>query len=285
VKPSPPRYDFVVKDLFKQDGPTLLSELTGGIRVTKFLDPQFGVIERHADLVLQLEDRSILHIEFQSVNDRRMAYRMAVYAPLIAGMYLCRVRQVVLYFGERRMRMADRVELGDYPASYRLLDVRQLDTGKLLQSGSPADYVLAMLSREGPEKLGAILEMANQLQGAARDRVLAQMGALSGLRRLSKRFKMECNAMGIAIDIKKNEFLNDIWTSGVEKGRAEGREEGRAEGRAGMLRLVGELLETKFGPLPKWARERLAKSTPARLDRFAKKILTAETLEGVLGRR
>ncbi len=87
--------------------------------------------------------------------------------------------------------------------------------------------------------------------------------------------------MGIAIDIEKNEFLKDIWTSGVKKGRAEGRAEGKEEG---MARVVREQLETKFGRLPKWARERLARATPARLARWAKKILTAETLEGVLGR-
>ena len=51
-----------------------------------------------------------------------------------------------------------------------------------------------------------------------------------------------------------------------------------------MTSLLYELLQTKFGPLPKWVEDRLSKANPSQLERWAKKILTA-SLEGVLGRR
>ena len=67
---------------------------------------------------------------------------------------------------------------------------------------------------------------------------------------------------------------------------AEGKAEGKAEGMAeGMASLLHEQLETKFGPLPKWVEDRVSKATPSHLERWAKKILTAASLEGVLGRR
>ncbi len=77
MKPSPPRYDFVVKDLFKKDGPTLLYELTGGSRVTEVLDPQFGVIERHADLVLgwKTSPSCILSFRASTTGEWRTAWQ------------------------------------------------------------------------------------------------------------------------------------------------------------------------------------------------------------------
>jgi len=37
-------------------------------------------------------------------------------------------------------------------------------------------------------------------------------------------------------------------------------------------------LTTKFGSVPKWAEERLEKATSGQIERWSKKILTAETL-------
>jgi hypothetical protein len=85
--------------------------------------------------------------------------------------------------------------------------------------------------------------------------------------------------MGSAlIDVNKNEILRDF----VEEAKAEGHAEGLAEGRAEVLR---EQLRTKFGRLPKWAEERISRGSAAQVQRWARKILTAETSEGVLGKK
>jgi len=73
--------------------------------------------------------------------------------------------------------------------------------------------------------------------------------------------------MGITTDIfYKNEFVQDAMR----------------DARAGMLR---GLLETKFGKLPKWVDERLENATSVQIERWSKKMLTAETLEGALGKK
>jgi hypothetical protein len=54
------------------------------------------------------------------------------------------------------------------------------------------------------------------------------------------------------------------------------------QAEAGMLR---RLLGTKFGNVPKWADERLEAATSAQIERWSKKILTADTLEGVIGKK
>ncbi len=86
-------YDHVLPDLFQMDRPSLLDQLTGGVRVRAFLNVEFPrMMERRADLVVLLEDGSILHIEFQSRNDKEIAYRSGIYGLLIWHRYRCPIR-------------------------------------------------------------------------------------------------------------------------------------------------------------------------------------------------
>ena len=72
--------------------------------------------------------------------------------------------------------------------------------------------------------------------------------------------------MSVLTDLTNNEFVQAVVR----------------ESLANMLR--GKL-ETKFGSLPKWVVERLEAATSVQVERWSKKILTADTLEGVLGKK
>jgi hypothetical protein len=50
-------------------------------------------------------------------------------------------------------------------------------------------------------------------------------------------------------------------------------------------RVLRDLFTAKFRTLPKWADEKLESATPAQVQRWLRKILTAETLEAVLGKK
>ena len=90
-------FDGTLKDVFQQDRPTLLNRLTGGVAVKEFLNVELPKVQqRRVDLVLSLEDGKILHIEFQSENDRFMPYRMVEYWSLIKRTFKRPLRQVVL---------------------------------------------------------------------------------------------------------------------------------------------------------------------------------------------
>ena len=79
-----------------------------------------------------------------------------------------------------------------------------------------------MLASGGPERVFEIAKRAGRLKGGERQRVLSQLGLLSGLRRLTGRLRMD---------------------------------------------------------------ERLEQATSPQLERWSKKMRTAETLEGALGKR
>jgi hypothetical protein len=55
--------------------------------------------------------------------------------------------------------------------------------------------------------------------------------------------------------------------------------------RGARTEVLRDLLKAKFHSLPKWADEKLESATPAQIQRWLRKILTAETLEGVLGNK
>ena len=166
-------YDSVIKDLFQRDrSSVLLDLLTGGVPVRQILNVELAKhLERRADAVFLLEDESIFHLEFQTRNDQEMPYREGIYCLLLGKKYRRRIRQAVIYLGEAKMRMQDKLDLGQTKVAYTLIDIRDIDAATLMASG-------------GPEQLAEILKRAASLKDSERDKVIAEMAQLSGLRRL-----------------------------------------------------------------------------------------------------
>jgi hypothetical protein len=162
--------------------------------------------------------------------------------------------------------MEDHVDLGETRAAYKLLDIREMDSRTLMASGRPGDLALAMLADGGPEQVAQIARRAARFEGAERQRILSQLVVLSGLRRLSGQLTMELNAMGITTDPFYRHPL-------VKKAMRDDR-----------AKMIRAMLETKFGKLPKWVDERLAKAKSDEIESWEKKLLKAGTLEGVLGK-
>ena len=79
----------------------------------------------------------------------------------------------------------------------------------------------------------------------------------------------------------------EIVTAGeqlIERGRKEGLKEGRKEGlHEGQQKTLLKLLQARFGALPDSALARVSAAGSAELDLWAERILTAPTLEDLLG--
>ncbi|QSR36653.1 hypothetical protein CFI10_17020 [Marinobacterium iners] len=60
-----------------------------------------------------------------------------------------------------------------------------------------------------------------------------------------------------------------------------GRMEGRMEGESRLLR---KMIEIKFGAIPEWAESVLESADSQQIDLWAESILTAESLEALLGK-
>ncbi len=278
------RYDAVLKDLFQRDHPLLLDRFTHGVAIRETLNIEFHAVEeRRPDLIFLMATGNILHLEFQSSNDPAMVYRMGRYCAMIAERYRRRaIQQIVLYTGQERMRMPAEADLGLTKLAYELHDIREFDSNEFLRSGRRGDIALALLASGGERNLHRILLRAARLAPHDRSRLLTQLGVLIGLRKLNDEIKMEVAKMGTAIYIKDHFILREVAKEWLREGEAKGRSEGRTEG---MSDLLTQQLRAKFGPVPRWAQDRLRRATPVQMGRWATKLITAETLEGVIGRR
>ena len=267
-------YDAVLKDVFFRDRPTLLNHLTGGVAVKESLNVEFPtVLQRRCDLLFLLETGILFLLDFQSNNDPKMPGRVGIYGLLAHDKYLLPVEAWVLYTGAAKLTMKDTLDIGIVNVKFRILDIREIDAESLIKSGRPGDLVLAMLAGGGVAKLRRILKEVGQLQAAERDRALAQMALLAGLRKVAGKFKMEVKNMGLAIDIDKNEILREI------------RDNGRAEGRAeGQVLMFSHLLRTKFGAVPEQVEVRVKAATSAEIERWTERVLVADSLQAVFGK-
>jgi predicted transposase/invertase (TIGR01784 family) len=72
-------------------------------------------------------------------------------------------------------------------------------------------------------------------------------------------------------------LLKDAREEGLQEGRMEGRQEGAAL-------LLRKLITLKFGPLPEWAEQALSHASEAQLDDWSLRILSAESLDRLLGK-
>jgi hypothetical protein len=186
---------------------------------------------------------------------------------LLAQKYRRRVRQAVIYLGRAKMNMENFLDLGQTKVAYSLIDIRELNALTLMASGNSGDLALAMLASGGPEQVVEIWKRAARLKGSERQRALSRIGLLSGLRRLDGGLIMDLKDMATTTDpFFKNAFVKYILR----------------EDRARMLRRQ---LKAKLRSFPKWANERLDAATSDQIERWSTKILRAETLEGVLGKK
>ena len=279
------RFDFdgALKELFERDRPLLLEKLTGGIAVKAFLNVELPKVqERRVDLLLLLVDGTLLHIEFQSKNHRWMAHRVAMYHLLLVQKHKVRVRHVVVYVGQPRMNMPVKLDTGPLQFAYDSMDIRELSVDELLNTGRPSDCALAVLAGDGPDRLRDIVRSIAALpDNSERDRVIAQLMVLSGLRALDRQVEQEWSFMSV-IDVTKNSTIMRWRREDEAKGREEGREEGT---HIGVQKTLRSQLKAKFSRVPVWAQERLTSATSAQLEVWCQKILVADTIEGVIGKR
>jgi hypothetical protein len=91
-------------------------------------------------------------------------------------------------------------------------------------------------------------------------------------------------------DVKKTEegqqmryvssFERILMDQGFKKGLEQGIERGITRGEA---KLIERLLQQRFGDLPAWARQRLSLASGSELTAWADVVLTADSLESILG--
>jgi hypothetical protein len=200
------KYDYTLKDLFK-DIPSALLQLLTGFKDGKFLDIQFPDIKyRQPDLLLELPDGTIFHLEFQSSYDQSMLLRMLEYHFLIFQQHGKEAKQLLLYVGEEPAEFENKINLTRLQYSYGVQDIKDIDCMSLLESDKPEDIVLAILCKtdEPQRTIRRILEKLASLPEKTRKDYILKLLNLSRLRKLDFLIQEEVKKMPITIDIQES---------------------------------------------------------------------------------
>ena len=142
------KFDKTLRDIIQNIPQKFVSILTGK-KGSKILDNTFpSTKERVADLVLQLEDGTIFHLELQTQNDKNMPFRMLEYYLLLKQRYPDKpINQMVLYVGDGKPNMPNYLETDSLKFIYELKDIKNIECKELLESDSLEDKILVVLCK------------------------------------------------------------------------------------------------------------------------------------------
>ncbi len=313
--------DIVLKDIF-EEVPYRFSKLISPAPIKELLPTNLPSTELRVDFLAKLEDESILHMEFQSFNDPTMPWRMLRYYTLIAEQYQNHnIRQLLVYVGNKKLRMKSKLKLKNLTFSYEVLDIRQIDCKVLLESSDPMDILLACLCKVEDEGylIYRIIKTMEGMSEEERKEYFLKALTLTELRpNLRIRLSEEVRHMPIVVrpgDIKlpKKKLKKDILYRlgleegkqigikegkqigleegkqiGIEEGKQIGIEEGKQIGlEEGLLRsaqeMVLSLIEGRLGYVPEGVSDKIRSVKDREFLRgLAKRLVVAEDVLGLL---
>lgn len=281
------QYDITVKELLQAAPPKLL-ELILGAPLAEILTVELPKVRvRRPDFVVRTTRSDIVQIEVQSDNDGDMEWRMLEYYPLLRKLFGRPPIQIVLYIGPKPLKMAGRIDEPRLQFRYEVIDLSKMDAEVLLKSKSVDDKILAILCHADNEqrKIQRILQSLTPFPAKIQGDKIAQLLILSQLRGLANMITKEIE--------RRDAFLYEIlsntptWKAMVEE-VAEKKAAPIAEKKVvarlheEQVRLLTRLLESKFGKVPKWAKEKVAAANKRTLEKWIVRLLKAQSLEETL---
>src|SRR6187402_2655368 len=127
--------------------------------------------ERKPDVLKKVTDRDnntfVLHVEWQSRNDKDMVYRMAEYAVMLYRKYRLPVKQYVIFIGNGGVKMITAIKHENLRFRFKIIDFKKFDYKLFLNAEDPAIKVFAILGnfeKDGEEK--AVENIYNEIKSA-----------------------------------------------------------------------------------------------------------------------
>jgi hypothetical protein len=235
--------------------------------VSRWLNIELPKVQnRRVDLLGEIGQEQLLQIELQSSNVADMPLRMLEYGVGIWRIRGVFPRQILLYVGNDRMRMASGFQSAGIDYRYQLVDIRDLDGEAMLESDSTSDNILALLAgvQDTVTAIRRVLGKIARLQPGKREDAIRKLLLVSGMRGVGRLFQQETKKMPVDMDIMEHEILGPVIRKSMKDG---------------ALDLLRPMIEKRFGNLPTWVEQRLTDSSQSQLQDLALKFVDAKSLE------
>lgn len=238
-------YDNVFKKTFSRVYQSIIHRLLGlDTRNAVKIPTSFSKTkEKRSDFAVKVSPLNkkphIVHVEFQTENDKNMDKRELGYYCDYYAEYNLEIIQYLIYLGKGKLTMPTEIEHENLKFRYKIITMNEIDVELFLNSDDPHEVILAILCKyerkDAPkiikqilEKLKAKAQNQNELQEFVTD-----LEILSGLRKLQPETKKQVQKMPIIYDLTK-----DIrFKEGVEEGEERGQ---RKKARTSAIRLLNQ---------------------------------------------
>ncbi len=206
--------------ILKENIATVFLPLTAkylGIRIVRseeLKDKLQTTIEKETDFIRIVEtdggEKFILHLEFQSVDEEGMVYRMQEYYGLLRRKYQLPVKQFVIYLGQKPSKMPTQLAPDEVFTGFTLQSLRDYDYRSLLASDVPEEIILAVLSnfedKKPAEVVKGILGKLKEISHGeiALRKYTRQLSVLARLRNLTRETQKEITEMGLTYNITED---------------------------------------------------------------------------------
>ncbi len=258
--------------------------------------PQLDLHLDRLDRVFELEDDTILNLEFEAALSLADLRRFLGYGLGLLDAYPGKAVQTVVLCGPRTRTAAGPIDLAPLP--YRLTCVLIGDgdgeatlarlralaaTGQPWSQEDRLDLALLPVLRHGRDTEAVVregLELARALPAAEQPR------AIGALLALAYHYAGEAVLNRLVEGLMSTNLLEQIFAEQLEQrftqGQAEGRAEGQAEGRAEEARLLlRRYLKQRFGTIPPDLEARMASLDAEALTALFDRALTASTIDAL----
>lgn len=228
--------------IFKENAESIflpLIEQSMGIKISsyKILKEKLQTtIEREMDFFYEIHsdknDRFLLHLEFQTKNDKDMIYRMAEYHGIAFRKRKLPIKHFVINLGTEYFNQKNYLDKNELFEGFDIINIFSLNTEQLLNSQIPEVVLLAVLSNYPKEQseriLRLLIERLKQIAKSEHDfsKYLNQLLILSRLRKVEDLTIKINNDMPITIEVEKDFLYKQGIEKGIEKGIEQGIEKG-----------------------------------------------------------
>ncbi len=232
-------YDRIMKENIEPILLPFAQKLLGleGAKYTSIKDDLHITIERKPDFLKRVKEVGesqsyVLQIEFQSVDEKDMVYRMLEYKSLLLRKFKTEIRQYVLYIGKDKLRKMTRsLEMKGISFEYEIIDIHNFEYESFLNSDNPEEVILSILcnfKNTSPQKV--IAKVLDKLQELLRGqnrfgKYLKQLEVLAKLRDLQEETIKQTSIMPIVYDLETDIRFMQGNARGEARGEVIGKEE------------------------------------------------------------
>jgi len=207
--------------------PLIQSQLN--IDITRYEALEFKMtktLEREVDFLYKIynqeEKESILHLEFQTRNDKEMLARIQEYHALIYRKYKLPIRHIVIYLGKRKSTMKFELESDLVFSGFDIINLTEINPDQLISTQIPEMVIMALLGDFKKEQVEKILnDIVEKLKSLIDSedlmaKYINQLLILARIRNFQIIVEQKLNDMPISYDVEKD----GLYLRGVEKGIA-----------------------------------------------------------------